>query len=150
VSSFSATAWAKGRRVVFDGTGSFRDGLNKVRGEETSSAQRPEFKMAPLIDSKSDLHGMIGHDGFTEFLAHCVSGQRLSREKPSRRKWGREKKLTVSLFPGCLFRRFNLSDLFAVFNSFDAAPAVNAGNKPLVLMIPVSERSASSDLRAGQ
>jgi hypothetical protein len=97
----------------------------KVRGEETSSAQRREFETTQIVGAKRDRRCATLRDrGFTQFVTNY-----LSRRKSS----GCEKQLTLSLFPGYLFRRFKLSDLFAILNRIGVIPVEGAGNKPLAV-----------------
>jgi hypothetical protein len=90
-----------------------------VRGEETSSAQRREFETTLVVNGKSDRQRpTLRNFGVTQLVTNYV-------------EWsGREKKLTLPLFPSYLFRRFKLSDLFAILNSFGVIPVWNAGSNP--------------------
>jgi hypothetical protein len=65
-----------------------------VRGEETSSAQRREFKTTTVVDTRSDRQDAI-----------------------------------------LLFRRFKLSDLFAIRNGLGAIHVVSGGIKPLAVRL---------------
>jgi hypothetical protein len=91
-----------------------------VRGEETSSAKCREFETTLVVGAKSERrYASLRDKGFTEFVTQYVS----------RREWsGHEKK---PLFPSYLFRRFKLSDLFAILNRFGLIHVVSAGKKPL-------------------
>ena len=91
-----------------------------MRGEETSSAECREFETTLVVGAKSERrYASLRDKGFTEFVTQYVS----------RREWsGREKKLTLPLFPSYLFRRFKLSDLFAILNCFGVIHVLSAGN----------------------
>ena len=97
----------------------------KVRGEETSSAQRREFETTQIVGGiRRRRCATLRDKGFTQFVTNFVS-----RRKSS----GCEKKLTLSLFPSYLFGRFKLSDLFAILNRIGVIPVEGAGNKPLAV-----------------
>lgn len=110
-----------------------------MRGEETSPAQQLYFETRPVADARSGRRCATPRDsGFIEFVTGYVS----------RRKWlGREKKLKLRLFPSYLFRRFKLSDLFAILNSFGVIHVAHAGDKLLVVTVPVLRRGLLSEQR---